>query len=38
MQAPEGLKPGLYGAACAAVAQALIGFSWDGRGRVARSA
>ena len=25
---PEGLKPGLYGAACGAVALATIGFSW----------
>jgi hypothetical protein len=30
MQAPEWLKPGLYGAACGAVALAAIGFSWGG--------
>ncbi len=30
MQAPEWLKPGLYGAACGAVALAVIGFSWGG--------
>jgi hypothetical protein len=28
MQTPEWLKPGLYGAACGAVALAVIGFSW----------
>ncbi|MGF9758843.1 hypothetical protein AAII07_26930 [Microvirga sp. 0TCS3.31] len=30
MQTPEWLKPGLYGAACGAVALAVIGFSWGG--------
>ena len=30
MQAPEWLKPGLYGAACGAAALAVIGFSWGG--------
>jgi alpha/beta superfamily hydrolase len=30
MQSPEWLKPGLYGAACGAVALAVIGFSWGG--------
>jgi hypothetical protein len=30
MQPPEWLKPGLYGAACGAVALAVIGFSWGG--------
>jgi alpha/beta superfamily hydrolase len=30
MQALEWLKPGLYGAACGAVALAVIGFSWGG--------
>ena len=30
MQTPEWLKPGLYGAACGAVALAAIGFSWGG--------
>jgi hypothetical protein len=30
MQTPEWLKPGLYGAACGAVALAIIGFSWGG--------
>lgn len=30
MQAPEWLKPGLYGAACGAVALAVVGFSWGG--------
>jgi hypothetical protein len=30
MRAPERLKPGLYGAACGAVAFAVIGFSWGG--------
>jgi hypothetical protein len=30
MQAPEWLKPGLYGAACGAVTLAVIGFSWGG--------
>ena len=30
MRAPERLKPGLYGAACGAVALAVIGFSWGG--------
>jgi len=28
MRNPEWLKPGLYGAACGAVALAVIGFSW----------
>jgi hypothetical protein len=28
MQAPAWLKPGLYGAACGAVALAIVGFSW----------
>jgi hypothetical protein len=32
MQIPEWLKPGLYGAACGAVALAVIGFSWGGVG------
>jgi hypothetical protein len=30
MKTPEWLKPGLYGAACGAVALAAIGFSWGG--------
>ncbi len=30
MQTTEWLKPGLYGAACGAVALAIIGFSWGG--------
>jgi hypothetical protein len=30
MQTPEWLKPGLYGAACGAVALAVVGFSWGG--------
>ena len=30
MQRPGWLKPGLYGAACGAVALAVIGFSWGG--------
>jgi alpha/beta superfamily hydrolase len=30
MQAPEWLKPALYGAACGAVALAIVGFSWGG--------
>jgi pimeloyl-ACP methyl ester carboxylesterase len=30
MQTPVWLKPGLYGAACGAVALAVIGFSWGG--------
>jgi hypothetical protein len=30
MHPPEWLKPGLYGAACGAVALAVIGFSWGG--------
>jgi alpha/beta superfamily hydrolase len=30
MQAPEWLRPGLYGAACGAAALAVIGFSWGG--------
>ena len=30
MQTPEWLKPGLYGAACGAIALAIVGFSWGG--------
>jgi hypothetical protein len=30
MQTPEWLKPGLYGAACGAIALAIGGFSWGG--------
>jgi hypothetical protein len=30
MNAPEWLKPGLYGAACGAAALAVTGFSWGG--------
>jgi len=30
MNAPEWLKPGLYGAAAGAVALAIVGFSWGG--------
>ena len=30
MQAPEWLRPGLYGAACGAIAVAVVGFSWGG--------
>ena len=30
MQTPEWLKPGLYGAACGAIALAVAGFSWGG--------
>ncbi len=30
MQTPEWLKPGLCGAACGAVALAVLGFSWGG--------
>ncbi len=30
MQTPEWLKPGLYGAACGAIALAVVGFSWGG--------
>ena len=30
MQTPEWLKPALYGAACGAVALAVVGFSWGG--------
>src|SRR5688572_593551 len=30
MQLPEWLKPGLYGAACGAIALAVVGFSWGG--------
>lgn len=30
MNIPEGLKPGLYGAAIGAVAIAIVGFSWGG--------
>jgi hypothetical protein len=30
MQTPEWLKPGLYGAACGAIAVAVVGFSWGG--------
>jgi hypothetical protein len=30
MKTPEWLKPGLYGAACGAIALAIVGFSWGG--------
>ena len=30
MKTPEWLKPGLYGAACGAIALAVVGFSWGG--------
>src|SRR4051812_50200652 len=30
MQSPEWLIPGLYGAACGAIALAVVGFSWGG--------
>jgi alpha/beta superfamily hydrolase len=30
MQTPEWLRPGLYGAACGAIALAVAGFSWGG--------
>ena len=30
MQMPEWLRPGLYGAACGAIALAVVGFSWGG--------
>ena len=30
MQTPAWLKPGLYGAACSAIALAIAGFSWGG--------
>jgi hypothetical protein len=30
MQTPVWLKPGLYGAACGAIALAVVGFSWGG--------
>jgi hypothetical protein len=30
MQTPEWLKPGLYGAACGAIALAVVGFTWGG--------
>jgi dienelactone hydrolase len=30
MNTPEWLKPGAYGAACGAVALAVVGFSWGG--------
>ena len=30
MKAPEWLKPGLYGAACGAIALAIVGFYWGG--------
>ena len=30
MQTPEWLKPGLYGAACGAIALAVVGFNWGG--------
>src|SRR4028118_2202186 len=30
MQFPEWLKPGLYGAACGAIALAVVGFNWGG--------
>ena len=40
MQTPEWLKPGLYGAACGAVALAIVGFNWGGwvTGGTARAA
>jgi hypothetical protein len=30
MQTPEWLRPGLYGAACGAIALAVVGFTWGG--------
>lgn len=30
MKTPEWFKPGLYGAACGAIAVAIIGFTWGG--------
>jgi hypothetical protein len=30
MKTPEWLKPGLYGAACGAIALAVVGFNWGG--------
>jgi hypothetical protein len=30
MQTPDWLKPGLYGAACGAIALAVVGFNWGG--------
>ena len=30
MKTPEWLKPGAYGAACGAIALAVVGFSWGG--------
>ena len=30
METPEWLKPGLYGAACGAIALAVVGFNWGG--------
>ena len=30
MKTPEWLKPGIYGAACGAIALAVVGFSWGG--------
>jgi hypothetical protein len=30
MQTPDWLKPGLYGAACGAIALAVVGFTWGG--------
>ena len=30
MKTPEWLKPGLYGAACGAIALAIVGFYWGG--------
>ena len=30
MRTPEWLKPGLYGAACGAIALAVVGFNWGG--------
>ena len=30
MKTPEWLKPGVYGAACGAIALAVVGFSWGG--------
>jgi hypothetical protein len=38
MKIPEWLKPGAYGAACGAIALAVVGFTWGGwvTGRTAR--
>ena len=30
MQTPQWIKPGLYGAACGAIALAVVGFNWGG--------